>query len=77
MLSWALRSPETPRIPLVYPDIRDQFSELPLGFGTPEPLGGLAVLGTLVASADGVAEEARIRGFAAPAFAGCALGEGW
>jgi hypothetical protein len=25
----------------------------------------------------GVAEEARIRGFAAPAFAGCAFVEGW
>ena len=38
-------------------------------------LGGL---GSFVASKDcGVAEEARTRSFAAPAFAGCAFIEGW
>jgi hypothetical protein len=36
------------------------------------PVGGSAVLGSFVAS-EGVAEEARTRGFAAPAFAGCAF----
>jgi hypothetical protein len=41
------------------------------------PFGGSAVVRTFVASVAGseagVAEEARTRGFAAPAFAGCAL----
>ena len=37
------------------------------------PLGSSAVLGSFVASTSGVAEEARTRGFAAPAFAGCAF----
>jgi hypothetical protein len=32
--------------------------------------------GSCVASAEGVAEEARTRGFAAPTFAGCAFVEG-
>ncbi len=41
-----------------------------------QPFGGSAVLGSFVASGEsqsGVAEEARTRGFAAPAFAECAL----
>ena len=43
------------------------------------PFGGLAVVGSFVALAgvtSGVAEEARTRGVAAPAFAGCAFVEG-
>jgi hypothetical protein len=36
-------------------------------------LGGSAVVGSYVASERGVAEEARTRGFAAPALAGCAF----
>src|SRR5690348_15512450 len=40
-------------------------------------LGGSAVVGSYVASTEGVAEEARTRGFAAPAFAGCAFVERW
>jgi hypothetical protein len=38
-------------------------------------LGSSAILGSFEASS--VAEEARTRGFAAPAFAGCAFVEGW
>jgi hypothetical protein len=38
--------------------------------------GSSAVVGPFVASMEGVAEEARTRGFAAPAFAGCAFVEG-
>ena len=44
------------------------------------PFGSSAVSGSFVASAGipyGVAEEARTRGFAAPAFAGCAFVVGW
>jgi hypothetical protein len=41
------------------------------------PFGCSAVVGSFVASTEGVAEEARTRGFAAPAFAGCAFVEGW
>jgi hypothetical protein len=37
--------------------------------------GSSAVVGSFVASTEGVAEEARIRGFAAPALAGCAFVE--
>jgi hypothetical protein len=44
---------------------------------TQAPFGGSAVLGTFVASKRCVAEEARTRGFAAPAFAGCAFVGGW
>jgi hypothetical protein len=44
---------------------------------TQAPFGGSAVVGSFVAPAEGVAEEARTRGFAAPAFAGCAFIEGW
>jgi hypothetical protein len=40
------------------------------------PFGGSAVVGSFVASTEDVAEEARTRGFAAPAFAGCAFVEG-
>jgi hypothetical protein len=36
-------------------------------------LGNSAVFGSFVASVEGVAEEARTRSFAAPAFAGCAF----
>jgi hypothetical protein len=42
--------------------------------------GSSAILGSFVASGatcGGVAEEARTRGFAAPAFAGCAFVEVW
>ena len=39
--------------------------------------GSSAVVGPFVASLEGVAEEARTRGFAAPAFAGCAFVEVW
>jgi hypothetical protein len=42
------------------------------------PFGSSAILGSFVASGvtcDGIAEEARTRGFAAPAFAGWALVE--
>jgi hypothetical protein len=39
-------------------------------------LGSSAVLGSFVALWEGVAEEMRTRGFAAPAFAGCAFIEG-
>jgi hypothetical protein len=42
-----------------------------------QPIGGLAVVGSFVASEGGVAEEARTRGFAAPGFPGCAFVEGW
>jgi hypothetical protein len=44
------------------------------------PFGSPAILGSLVASGEtksGVAEEARTRGFAAPAFAGFAFVERW
>jgi hypothetical protein len=44
---------------------------------TQAPFGGSAVVGSFVASAEGVAEEARTRGFAAPVFAGCAFVEVW
>jgi hypothetical protein len=37
------------------------------------PFGCSAVVGSFGASKEGVAEEARTRGFAAPAFAGCAF----
>jgi hypothetical protein len=40
-------------------------------------LGGSAVVGSFVALDGGVAEEARTRGFAAPAFAGCAFSRGY
>ena len=41
------------------------------------PFASSAVLGSFVASGGSVAEEARTRGFAAPALAGCAFIEGW
>jgi hypothetical protein len=44
------------------------------------PFGSLAVVESYEAPSEtqsGVAEEARTRGFAAPAFAGCAFVEGW
>jgi hypothetical protein len=40
-------------------------------------LGGSAVVGSFVAVLGDVAGEARTRGFAAPAFAGCASVEVW
>jgi hypothetical protein len=40
---------------------------------TQAPFGGSAVVGSFMAPVEGVAEEARTRGFAAPAFAGCAF----
>jgi hypothetical protein len=48
-----------------------------MGIGS---LGGSAVVGSFGRQAGipcGVAEEARTRGFAAPAFAGCAFVVGW
>jgi hypothetical protein len=51
------------------------------GAGGPAPEGRASRIrrlggrGTFVASKSGVAEEARTRGFAAPAFAGCAFVE--
>jgi hypothetical protein len=44
------------------------------------PFGSSAIVGSFLASGEtqsGVAEEARTRGFAAPALAGCAFVEGW
>ena len=40
-------------------------------------IGGSAVVGPSWRRRYGVAEEARTRGFAAPAFAGCAFVEVW
>jgi hypothetical protein len=40
------------------------------------PFSSSAVLGSFVASNEGGAEEARTRGFATPAFTGCAFVEG-
>jgi len=43
------------------------------GYFTTAMNGSLTILGTLVAFAECVAEEARTRGFASPAFAGFAF----
>jgi hypothetical protein len=45
-------------------------------FGTPVASAAWRSRGSFVAFR-GVAEETRARGFAAPAFAGCAFVEGW
>jgi hypothetical protein len=41
------------------------------------PFGSSAILGPSGVSLWGVTEEARTRGFAAPALAGCAFVDGW